>query len=276
MSLKFDEKKHEYTSNKKKLISVTKLVHSYTNDFDKTLILDKMFESSPSEIYLGKSRKYIGMTKEQISTMWKINQESKSAYGTFIHEKAEDIGNGIEVDIKMPEINQVKAFFKREGYEIIEQELRVYSEELGVAGTVDLLLKKDDMYYIGDWKTCVGKDLEKREDRYQKFMKEPVSNIPDLQFWIYSMQMSCYRYIIEHNQNNGAKTQNASSGRLDRKKPDMKFGGQFIIHLIGSQDDLKDKNGKRVIYPEMVRISYKKIDTPYMESEIKSIMEDIE
>lgn len=254
--LHFDEDKHIYTSGDKELISVTKFIARYSEKFDSDAILDKMFEANQGQsLYIGKSRKYIGMTKGEIKLQWKINSESKSRYGTFIHELAEDIGNGKEVNVKLPEINQVRKFFDKEGFEIVNQELRIFDYDLGVAGTVDLLLKKDDLYYIYDWKTNQGKDLETREDTYKKTLKEPLQGVPATNFWKYSLQMSLYRYMLE------------------LKHPDWEFGDSAIVHLINGVADLKTERGR--IYPEMGRATYKVIVTPFMKQECELILKDL-
>ena len=267
--LEFKEDTHEYKIGKKKLISVTQLLDKYTEDFDTDAIIDKMFEkSADKEIYIGPKRDIIGMTKEQIKTQWDINRISKSAYGTYIHNWAEYYGNvliGNELEIQsiepdLPEKKQVVKFFKTEVYEIVSQELRIYSEELGTAGTVDLLLKdKDGKYCILDWKTNCGKDLSQREVQFNKYFKEPIDNVPDTPFWHYALQMSIYRYMMEY--------------EGDYKPEEL--GDMYIVHLIGSKDDLKDKYGRHVIYPEMSKITYKMIKVPYMRNEVIKILEDL-
>lgn len=278
MTLDFNEEQHEYTIKGKKLISVTQLINKYTEDFDVDKSIESVFSKSIDEnIYIGPNRQYLGMTKDQIKNLWDVNRISKSTYGSFIHNQAELIGNGEDKGLKLPELNQVRDFFKKENYEIVAQELQLYSEELGVAGTVDLLLRNKitGKYVIADWKTNVGKDLSERETKFNKYMLSPINNIPCTEYWKYSLQMSIYRYIME--------TEEKYHDRDDYKdehvylvgtKP-KDFEESFIIHLIGSQDDLKDKFGKRVIYPEMSRITYKKIPTPYMLDEVKNILEDL-
>jgi len=261
--LEFDAVEHEYKCNGKKLISVTQVINRYTEDFNADKVIDKMFEKSVSdELYIGPKREIIGMTKQQIKDQWECNRIAKSAYGTFIHNEAEDIGNGKDKGIKIPELNQVRKFFKTEGFEIVEQELQLYSEELGIAGTVDLLLKKDDKLYIYDFKTNINKDLSQREPQFNKYLKEPISNIPATEYWKYSLQMSIYRYLFTFEPRY-------------RKYGDYEFGESAILHLIGNINDLKDKFGRRTIYPEMKRCNYKIINTPYMKMETESIIKDL-
>lgn len=280
--LEFDEVAHKYKSNGKELTSVTKLINKYTEDFDAGEIIDKMFKKSVTEeLYIGPKREYIGMTKEQIKETWDINRISKSAYGTWIHNEAEKIGDfitgkGENSDYITPELNQVRKFFEKEGFEIVEQELRVFSEELGVAGTVDLLLKKDDLYYIYDWKTNSSKDLSEIDNKFGKTLKEPLTNVPYTKFWTYALQMSVYRYILETETRYSFKYRDKfkSSGTEAPSRFKMKFGGSAIVHLIGSVTDMKDNYGKR-IYPEMKRATYKIIPTPYLKVEVQSILEDL-
>lgn len=269
-SLKFDEDTHTYESNGKKLVSVTKLIHKYTDDFDADVVIDKMI--GDNSIYLGKKKEYLGLNKEEIKKLWKINSKGKSTYGTFIHDFAEKYALFKQGKLDEPSIpdlaeaKQVIRFFKKEGYEIIETEMRIFSERLGIAGTVDLLLKKDNLYYIADWKTCIGKDLsDSSGTKWTRMCKEPIDNVPSLEFWKYSLQMSVYRYILENTTQYFHKVEGCDGFP-------MNFGESFIIHLVRSQDDLKDKFGKRVIYPEMNRITYKKIETPFMKDEVESVI----
>lgn len=281
-NLEFDATLHEYKVKGKKLISVSQLIDKYTPHFDSEDVVDRMFESSPSkEIYLGKSRQYIGMTKEQILNQWDTNRIAKSAYGTWVHQQAEDIGNGEDEGISLPELNQVRKFFKNEGYEIVAQELQLYSEELGIAGTVDLLLKKDDKYYIYDWKTNLGCDLEQKEDSFKKYFKSPIDNVPLTKHWSYALQMSVYRYIMETEMRYGLKYQNKfNRSGTEASRPKINFGESAIVQLIGHQGDLKQSDpykrdfGKKTIYPDMNRITYKIIPTAYMLQEVRAIIKD--
>lgn len=281
MTLDFNEEQHEYTIKGKRLISVTQLINKYTEDFDVDKSIESVFSKSIDEnIYIGPNRQYLGMTKDQIKNLWDVNRISKSTYGSFIHNQAELIGNGEDKGLKLPELNQVRDFFKKENYEIVAQELQLYSEELCVAGTVDLLLRNKitGKYVIADWKTNVGKDLSERETKFNKYMLSPINNIPCTEYWKYSLQMSIYRYIMETEPKyykTMEKPINLGNGIIFDEFLPIEFEESFIIHLIGSQDDLKDKFGKRVIYPEMSRITYKKIPTPYMLDEVKNILEDL-
>lgn len=257
--LEFNEEKHEYTHKGKNLISVSQLINKYSEDFDSDFIIDKMIGDSP--IYLGKKKDYIGMTKDEIETVWNINKEAKSRYGTYIHNGAEYICANPNIDLKeldmlRPEWKQVTKFFKDTGFKAQGTEVKVFNEELGLAGTIDVLLEDSEgKRHIGDWKTNLGKDLADYEGGiYTKMMNYPVNNVPDLPFWHYALQLSFYRYILE----------------LDGQD----IQSQFLVHLIRSKEDLKDNYNKHVVYPEMNRINYKKIDLPYMKAEVLAILED--
>jgi len=249
MSLEYNDENHTYEVKGKRLIGVTTLVHKYSSDFNKEEIIDKIFEKSyHPEIYLGSNGKYRFFTKEMISQLWK----NKAEYGTFIHQLAEDIINNKEVLVKCPEVNQIKRFLK-EGYEVIATELKVYSEELGVAGTIDLVLKKGDKYYIADWKTNVGKDLSDiNGDRWTNYLKKPLNNTPDLPFWLYSLQTSVYQYILQND--------------VKYKDTYKEFGDNFLIHLTGSKDEQ--------VY-NMSKIDYKKINVPFMRQEVELMLEGL-
>ncbi len=265
MVLKFDEESHSYYSGDKKLTSVTKLVHKYSSPFDKEDILNKIFSKSfHPEIYLGPNLKYRFFTKDMIKQQWK----NKADYGTFIHDLAEQLCNGEEVQVKCPEVNQIKRFLKKEGYTVVHSEMKIYSEKLGVAGTVDLLLEKDGKYHIADWKTNSGKDLsDKFGDRWTKYMLKPLSNIPELPFWQYSLQTSVYQHILQNEERYHLKDDYKDEHVYVPGTKIMEFGENIIIHLIGN----KDENPY-----DMKRIDYKIIKVPFMESEVKNMLKELE
>lgn len=259
--LEFNEELHEYRVKGKRLLSVTQLLNKITSEFNADSIIDKMLKGE--EIYLGAKTELVGMTKEEIKQLWKLNNTAKSRYGTFIHEGAEKIALALRDNTlpecykpNRPELKQVLKFFKNEGYTLVEAEKQVFSEEFGLAGTMDLLLEKDGKYYIGDWKTNIGKDLSDfNGSKWTKKMKYPLDNIPDIHFWTYALQFSIYRHIME------LESASFISGSGDK----IEFGGQFLIHLQESK--------KNCPYPEMKQITYKKVDTPYMLDEVKVLLE---
>ena len=79
----------------------------------------------------------------------------------------------------------------------ILKEVIVYSKELGIAGTIDLLVynSEQNMYHLVDWKT--NKRIDKNSFRNKKGILSSSQHLDDCNFVNYSLQLSFYRYILE-------------------------------------------------------------------------------
>lgn len=90
----------------------------------------------------------------------------------------------------------------------IASELIIGDSEFLICGTIDQLFYnlRTEQYEIWDWKT--NKEIEtveskqnKGEERYIKYCKSPIEEVPDLNFYHYSLQLSLYKFILEKNTN---------------------------------------------------------------------------
>ena len=77
-------------------------------------------------------------------------------------------------------------------------EVIVYSKELELAGTIDLLLfdKEDGSYKIIDWKT--SRRIFTSSYNSKVGIYEASSNLMDCNFIHYSLQLSLYQYLLEN------------------------------------------------------------------------------
>ena len=82
-------------------------------------------------------------------------------------------------------------------YELFSEKI-IYSKELNLAGTIDLLMydKKSDSYIIIDWKT--SSKIETSAYRHKTGNHDITRNLEDCNFNHYSLQLSLYRYILEN------------------------------------------------------------------------------
>ena len=64
-----------------------------------------------------------------------------------------------------------------------------------IAGTIDLLARsrKNGDILILDWKT--NKSIDK-ENKWNKFGLDPISDVPDLNLYHYGLQLSLYQYLL--------------------------------------------------------------------------------
>jgi ATP-dependent exoDNAse (exonuclease V) beta subunit len=78
----------------------------------------------------------------------------------------------------------------------IRSELCVGSSNLGICGMVDQLYYSEPLngLVIFDWKTNKKIDYV---SKYNKWMLDPISHLPECEFTTYSLQLSLYKHIIE-------------------------------------------------------------------------------
>ena len=76
-------------------------------------------------------------------------------------------------------------------------EVIVYTKELGIAGTIDILMmnKNTEEYVLIDWKT--SKKIDMNSFNGKKGIKKETRKIEDCNYNHYALQLSLYRYILE-------------------------------------------------------------------------------
>lgn len=198
----FKEDTHEYFLGDKKLKSVTSYLSEFKNEFD-------------SDYWSKKIAKRDNKTQDEILEEW--NNKSKKAcdIGTAIHKIFEDytlnnysIINGaycfdlMEVDLEFVNelkiksivaINFIIDFFETKRLNPIYSEYIVYNNVL--AGQIDMICEdKEGNIYILDFKT----NSEIKTNSYGKTMKDIFSFLDDHSFNHYSLQLSIYKKLINH------------------------------------------------------------------------------
>lgn len=207
--LEFNEELHRYTLKSKPdykfKLSCSKIAELCKEPFDE-------------KYWLPKKAKEYSITEEELKKIWDEKRDVASARGTVVHLALENELQGIDykVDEDIVPIKVVREIKKRlvtAGFKVIAAELRVYDEDFGICGTMDLLAysEKESAYYIIDWKTNRHKPIVKNETYICKHTgKERSSNFKFLppfdylqknKFYEYSMQLSTYKLILERNTN---------------------------------------------------------------------------
>lgn len=194
--ISFEEEDHLYSINgvPSNPTSVTTKIHKCFPKFDASKIIDKMMNSAN---WL--ESKYFGMSKEEIIELWEKNGYQARTLGTKMHAQIEDYFNsGIIPEEKSPEFCQFLQFWKdfselNPGYTPYRTEWCVYSNNLKVAGSIDMVLKgPHGELVIIDWKR--SKEIRK-ENPYSKGFGL-FSHLDDCNFNHYSIQLNCYRHIL--------------------------------------------------------------------------------
>lgn len=194
IKIEFDEASHSYTSNVNNknitYTSVTSLVGQYFKQFDALKVA-------------GNVAKKRGVSVESIIAEWDTTRNEANAYGTRIHQIAEDTIKGI-MPRHNPANNKEIATFKytveaalklKDRFTVIDVEKIVFDHRLKIAGTIDLLLKYDDTYLIVDWKS--NKEISD-ENKYSEFGLGPLSSLADTSLNHYALQLSLYEYILRY------------------------------------------------------------------------------
>jgi hypothetical protein len=191
-NIKFEEKGHIYTINGKRgYTSVTTWIKQFFKKFDADKIINNMMKSANWN-----TSKYYGMSPEEIKSLWNNNGDNAAKLGTDMHKMFEDYYNGINVNGSGIEFEYFQNFIKDNADLVpFRSEWLVYDEDLKLSGSVDMLfINEDGTLSIYDWKRC--KSLEKFVS-YNQFALDPISHIPDTNFWHYSIQLNTYKLIIE-------------------------------------------------------------------------------
>ena len=148
--------------------SVTTFVENFFHGFDSIKIANKLIKNYS---------KYSKYTVESLLEEW----EQKAKYGTYIHEEIEKwiIDETEPKEIKsINGINWLKNYKMKSNFKIYP-EVIIYSKELKIAGTIDVLAldKKTNEYDLIDWKT--SKKIEMSAYGGKVGTKAVTNNIPD-------------------------------------------------------------------------------------------------
>jgi len=187
--IKLDHENHEYKLKDHPDIiftSVTTFVNSFFEPFDDVKVSNHLVNNVP---------KYFGETPESLIQKWQIARQ----YGTDVHLEIE---NWIKEGMKPKDVKSIAAtkwiggYVSRHNIDTFS-EVIVYTKELGIAGTIDILMmnKNTEEYVLIDWKT--SKRIDMNSFKGKKGIKKETSKIEDCNYNHYALQLSLYRYILE-------------------------------------------------------------------------------
>lgn len=169
--------------------SCTNFIKLFFEPFDKIGIANNLTSSHD---------KYSDMTPQELVEEW----DKSGDEGTAVHNEIQQfIDKGIEPtkDKSILAVKWIKENMTDSN--ILFSEVMVYSKELELAGSIDLLVynKETDSYKIYDWKT--SKRIDINSFRYRMGNHEVTSHLMDCNYTHYSLQLSLYQYILEKNYN---------------------------------------------------------------------------
>lgn len=218
-------------------VSVTKLIETYTNEFDSQAIAEKVAIRDNKSV-------------EEVLAEWKAKNVWSCLKGSNCHEFTQSLWSGelYQEDIKQTTQGQKMAlecikqqarqFYEdfKDRLEHLADEFVVGSEEYDIASAIDHLFinKLTGELVLVDYKT--NTDIHKNE-RYAKKMKVPLHYLKDDTLTHYAIQLSIYKYLVE-------------------KYTGLKVSEMFIVWF-------SEKN-----------TNYEILEVPYLEKEVIKILEN--
>jgi hypothetical protein len=137
------------------------------------------------------------MLVEDVLKLWEEKKNAGLNFGTNIHENIEKYfknKNKEEVDSKyLEQIVQVfDEVYDKRGY----NELICFDKCKLICGTADYVVFKDGTFDIFDFKTNIKFNFENSFD--QKYLLDPVSHLPNSEYFTYALQLSFYASMISN------------------------------------------------------------------------------
>jgi hypothetical protein len=137
----------------KKYTSVTKVISTIEEEFDTEAVAQAIVNQSDE----AKQDRYIGMSKDRIIEYWQEINDEANEYGTNVHEIVERylLANKWYFPDDEFEEKVIRAYDAMEIDEgtALWPERIMFSEKYELAGTTDVLVDIDDVFFdIGDWK----------------------------------------------------------------------------------------------------------------------------
>lgn len=182
--LEFDSESHSYKLEEVLLTPVSSTYKKYVDEPDFNMIAG----------FVAKSR---GVSKEDILEEWAEKGRVASIKGNSLHDYAERIFEGASENPSDPYQESFMKFWNDIPKHLVPvaSELQMYSKELKVAGTSDLILYNTltGNLIIVDYKT--NNDLHKVH-KNQK-LREPFNDLSASSLGKYTLQVSLYQLLVE-------------------------------------------------------------------------------
>lgn len=220
----FIEDKHQYFSpgDQRPWTSVTQLIHKYQPQKDWDQIAKRY------------AKKH-GIEEAEVKRRWKQENENSLKRGRSFHKQREEdllscqtIGdNGKALVIYQPTMDDEgnKISLTQKISDGIYPELLVALNSARVCGQADYVAICDGKINIKDYKT--NKEIKKNGfvgwDGLEEMMLDPISGIPNSNYWHYALQLNIYAHIIKKN------------------NPHLKIGTLEMLHILfDEQEEVKD------------------------------------
>lgn len=230
----FAEKEHIYwdqTNPNAKYVSVTTLIHSFTQPFDKEFwsaykALEKILDAESWKILKKELLQTKKFTKEILSNYdvqeiefnkvqqdilddWQQENFKSCERGTKIHAELENSMYEMGANVTLKKFGVGGTFTCEKNRTTLDLENGVYPEYLisyespdgilRIAGQIDLLVKRGNKVIIIDYKTNKKIDLKggfNTQTKSTAKMQYPLNTLDDCNYMHYTMQLSTYAWMI--------------------------------------------------------------------------------
>eukprot|EP00854_Cymbomonas_tetramitiformis_P001330 gene1330-1927_t len=211
--IEFVEDTHKYYIDEcgRNVTSVTTYLKSFFHEFD----AQKTIRTYGRRWRSDSTHKYYAKSDDEIMQEWEDNRKIQSDLGTRMHERFELFYNSKTLNtdsrihpddnacIPFPlEYQQFNRFHRDHNVRPFRTEMRVFDENLRIAGSVDLIahgsLSTDTnrTYIIYDWKRS-SKELKPDAPHYNRMCKSLLSHMPDTAYTHYILQQNVYAYLLK-------------------------------------------------------------------------------
>ena len=206
----FDEKSHTYLYGKQKFISVTTFIKNFVKEFDSEHQSNKKAIKMLKQESLELTEVNIKIYQTRLLKEWENKKNIGCDLGSITHKTIEELLNNEPItpilnDEASKRFLKFKKLYDSKIKDIIiplGQEIRVFSEELKLAGTIDCLVlrkHKDGNWKleIWDWKT--NKKMNSDKDKCWDMLLPPFNNEWENEVNKYSIQLNLYKLILASN-----------------------------------------------------------------------------
>lgn len=168
-------------------------------------LIDKFFPEFDSDYWANLKAIEKGISKNELLEEWRKNGIENALLGSDLHSQIENYYNELALSTKSTEFNYFLKFIKDyPSMKKYRSEWRIFDEEFMIAGTVDMVFKKNDnSFYLFDWKRSkkvVDQSGNLKLENYAWATGE-LNHLGDNSYNRYSLQLNIYRRILERRYN---------------------------------------------------------------------------
>ena len=238
--ISFDEAKHDYFIDGKKVkFSVTEIIDKFFPEFDSDYWAERKAIEKLNQDHVEYDSEILKATIKQILDGWEKKRIDAASKGTILHEKIEDFYNERFHNDYPPEFEYFKNFHnKYKKLEAYRTEWRIFDQSLSLAGTVDMVYKKENgELFIFDWKRT-SKLVDQNNHPILKdfnYGYEGLSHVADNSFNRYALQQNVYKFMLENYYDKIISSMNLLvlhpnyNNYIHLKLPEMKKEAEFLI-----------------------------------------------